>query len=59
MSFDRGHADGRSLNAIAQTLNEEGVPTPKGGRWYASTIRHVVRSLANEIDLEAIRANRP
>lgn len=38
------HADGVSLNAIARTLNDEGVPTAKGGRWYASTIRAMVTS---------------
>lgn len=38
------HADGISLNAIARTLNDEGVPTAKGGRWYASTIRAMVTS---------------
>ena len=44
------HAAGLSLNAIAPALNEEGFPTAKGAKWYASTIRHVVRSV--EIDQE-------
>jgi DNA invertase Pin-like site-specific DNA recombinase len=44
------HADGKSLNAIAVALNEEGVPTAREGKWYASTIRHVVRSV--EVDNE-------
>lgn len=34
---------GRSLAAIARTLNEEGVPTAQGGAaWYASTVRAVL-----------------
>ena len=36
---------GKSLNAIASALNDEAVPTAKGGRWYASTIRHVLQSI--------------
>lgn len=36
---------GRSLQAIADMLTEEGVPTAQGGRrWYASTVRAVLRS---------------
>ncbi|MER7447072.1 recombinase family protein [Microbacterium sp. NPDC097977] len=37
-------ADGMSLNAIARSLNEEGVPTAKGGKWYPSTVRAIVNS---------------
>jgi len=34
---------GRGLTAIAEQLNEEGVPTAHGGaRWYASTVRAVL-----------------
>lgn len=33
-----------SMNQIARTLNEEGVPTAKGGQWYASTIKAMVTS---------------
>lgn len=36
--------EGQSLNAIARTLNEEGVPTARGGKWYASTVRAIVTS---------------
>lgn len=43
--IDREHAAGRSLNAIAKTLNEEHIPSAKEGRWYPSTIQHVLRSL--------------
>jgi DNA invertase Pin-like site-specific DNA recombinase len=38
--------DGRSLRAIANDLNAEAVPTARGGRWHASTVRAVVDSLA-------------
>lgn len=37
---------GSSLRAIADSLNEEGVPTARGGRWHASTVRAVLSSLA-------------
>ncbi len=47
------HAVGKSLNAIALELNEEGLPTARGGRWYASTIKHVLRSIEIERDLLA------
>jgi DNA invertase Pin-like site-specific DNA recombinase len=50
------HAAGKSLNAIAATLNEEGVPTAKGGKWYASTISHVVRSVDVDRVLAKIRS---
>jgi DNA invertase Pin-like site-specific DNA recombinase len=34
---------GMTLEAIARTLNDEGVPTAQGGRrWYASTVRAVI-----------------
>lgn len=39
-------AQGRTLKAIADDLNAENVPTARGGRWYPSTISHVVRSVA-------------
>jgi len=36
---------GRSLAAIAATLNEEQVPTAQGGRqWWPSTVRAVLRT---------------
>jgi DNA invertase Pin-like site-specific DNA recombinase len=37
---------GRSLRAIANDLNAEAVPTARGGKWHASTVRAVVDSLA-------------
>lgn len=45
-------AAGDSLRAIADRLNAEGVPTARGGRWHASTVRHVMDSLA----LDAVAA---
>ena len=38
---------GASLRSIADALTREGVPTVHGGvRWYASTVREVLRSSA-------------
>ncbi len=48
-------AAGLSLTGIAERLNAEGVRSAKGGRWYASTVAHVVRSVA--LDEELIRSN--
>jgi len=42
---------GTSLRAIAEGLNAEGTPTARGGRWHASTVRHVVRSVALDAEL--------
>jgi DNA invertase Pin-like site-specific DNA recombinase len=37
--------DGLSLRAIAQRLNDDGVPTAMGGsRWYASTVKSVLEA---------------
>jgi DNA invertase Pin-like site-specific DNA recombinase len=46
---DRGA--GRSLRAIADSLNTEAVPTAQGGRWHASTVRAVLKSL--DLDAQA------
>lgn len=37
---------GRSLRSIAAGLNEDDLPTARGGRWHASTIKRVLDSLA-------------
>lgn len=43
-------AAGASLTAIADRLNGEGVPTAQGGaRWYPSTIRAVLQSVALDV----------
>ena len=39
----RLRARGLSFRAIADALNQSGVPTAQGGaRWYAATVRHVL-----------------
>lgn len=38
--------EGLSLNAIARTLNDEGVPTKRGATWHASTVRYLLRNRA-------------
>jgi DNA invertase Pin-like site-specific DNA recombinase len=35
-------AGAKSLRDIADALNARGVSTPRGGRWYASTVRNVL-----------------
>jgi DNA invertase Pin-like site-specific DNA recombinase len=32
----------RSLSEIARILNEEGLPTPRGGRWHPSSVKRVL-----------------
>lgn len=51
----RERAEGRSLGAIAKGLNAEGVPTAMGGTWHASTVAHVVRSVALDEELKRTR----
>ena len=34
-----------SLNGIAASLNDEGILTPRGGQWYASSVRNLVARL--------------
>lgn len=38
------HGAGESMNAIAATLNAENLPTARGGKWYASTVRAMLIS---------------
>jgi DNA invertase Pin-like site-specific DNA recombinase len=52
----RVHEDGQSPNAIARTLDEEGVPTARGGQWHASTISHVLRSI--QVDQELAKQSK-
>jgi DNA invertase Pin-like site-specific DNA recombinase len=47
------HAAGRSLSTIARSLNADAVPTARGGRWHASTIRAVLASLELDAAAEA------
>jgi hypothetical protein len=37
-----GHA---SLGALASALNGEGMVTPRGGRWHASSVRNLLARL--------------
>ena len=37
-------AEGLSLAAIARQLNAESVPTKRGGKWYPSTVRYLLRN---------------
>ena len=50
-------ARGLSLGAIAKKFNDEGVPTAsKVGHWYASTVAHVLRSVALDVELHTNRS---
>ena len=40
----RMRAGGATLTALASSLNTRGHTTRKGGRWYASTVRHVLEN---------------
>jgi DNA invertase Pin-like site-specific DNA recombinase len=37
---------GRSYGAIAAELNANGIPSKRGGRWYASTVHYVIKRQA-------------
>jgi len=49
-------AEGRSLRSIAADLNAEAVPTARGGRWHASTIRRVLDSLTLDAETAELAA---
>lgn len=38
------HQQGYSLHAIASVLNQAGIPTKKGGKWYAGTVRYILNN---------------
>lgn len=40
-------AEGLSLNAMAARLNDDGLPTSRGGAWTATAVKRVVARLAN------------
>ena len=48
-------AEGLSKNATAKQLNAEAVPTARGGKWYASTVAQVERTLALDAEAEERR----
>jgi DNA invertase Pin-like site-specific DNA recombinase len=50
----RDRADGRTLQAIADGLDADGIPTVRGGRWQVSSVHRVLASLA--LDGEAAAA---
>ena len=39
------HNGAQSLREIAEALNEQGVTTPKGGKWYASSVKNVMAKM--------------
>lgn len=43
---------GQTFGAIAAALNDEGIPTARGGTWHPSTVRHVVQSVEVDRQLE-------
>jgi DNA invertase Pin-like site-specific DNA recombinase len=45
-----------TFQAIADDLNAEGIPTAKGGRWHASTVRHVCMSVERDAELAEMEA---
>ncbi|MFQ5908084.1 MAG: recombinase family protein [Thermoplasmata archaeon] len=52
--FFRMYRDGMSLRQIAEGANQRGLPTSRGGRWQASTIRHILR---NPLYIGRVRRN--
>lgn len=47
---------GLPLRAIADLLNEEGVPTAHGGSWHGSTVRGVLRSVGLDAEANAAKS---
>jgi len=39
-------ADGKGVREIAVALNERGIPTPRGGRWHATSVHRLLRRLS-------------
>lgn len=51
------HGRGLSLRRIADVLNDDGVPTVRGGvRWHGSTVRGVLGSVERDAEAAAVRA---
>ncbi len=53
-AFFRMYQAGMSLRQIAEVANRQGLPTSRGGRWQASTLRHMLR---NPIYVGRVRRN--
>ena len=43
----RWHNGGLSLNGIARHLNDTNIPSKKGGRWSAKTVRDIIKNTLN------------
>jgi DNA invertase Pin-like site-specific DNA recombinase len=50
--------EGASLRAIATALNEDGIPTKRGGRWQPNTVARILDPAAREADAERALARR-
>ena len=42
------HATGLTVAAIARKLNDENVPTPRGGRWHSPGVKRALSSVRTE-----------
>lgn len=42
--FEEFTTGGRTLSAIAQDLNRDGIPTATGAQWWAGTVKYVLRN---------------
>jgi DNA invertase Pin-like site-specific DNA recombinase len=51
------HVAGASFSAIARDLNDEGVPSAKGGKWWPMTVSQVVDSVKLDAELAALAAD--
>lgn len=51
-------AEGRTLQAIADLLNAEGVTTPSGGTWFPASVARTLRSHRLDAEAAEIRAAR-
>lgn len=46
-------ADGQTLEAIANGLNADGIPTPTGSTWFRATVARVLNTAALDAEAEA------
>ena len=49
-------SEGLPYRAIAQRLSDEGVPTARGGRWHANSVRSIEQSALLDLELAAASA---
>lgn len=51
----------KGFREIARTLNEKGTPTARGGKWYAGTIRYILRNSIYKglLNYNGVRAKKP